>query len=227
MKKLLLNVFLLGSTVLHAQGTNTDVASAQSALRPAANVVVNTPPVRILELVSFEAVEAGAEGVLLRWSTATERAKEHFFVERSHDRVSWETALEVDGIGGNEYTPYEIVDKAAFNGASYYRLRTLENGARTELSDVYSVDHEPSEALLIHGDGAPGRFTVTANGTLSNVQLLNNRGQFVPMPLDYQDDRVRVNAELVEPGTYYVQAMVNGSPVLRPVIITSTMVIGG
>ena len=56
---------------------------------------------------------------------------------------------------------------------------------------------------------------------------MNDRGQFIPLQLDIQSDEIRVNAELLTPGHYYVQALVNGSPVLRPVTFTGTSVIGG
>jgi hypothetical protein len=59
------------------------------------------------------------------------------------------------------------------------------------------------------------------------MQLLNNRGQFIPMDLFLDGERVRVNAELLEPGTYYVQAVVNGKRTMRPVIIGNGGVIGG
>jgi hypothetical protein len=69
---------------------------------------------------------------------------------------------------------------------------------------------------------------VSSEGLITQLKVLNDRGQFMPMELDIRVDEVLVNIELLPPGNYYVQALVNGTPVLRPVTFTSSgAIIGG
>jgi hypothetical protein len=66
-----------------------------------------------------------------------------------------------------------------------------------------------------------------AQGTLSDMAIMNNRGQFMTLELNMDGDRVSVNAELLENGTYYFQAMVDGIPVMRPIVIRGGNIVGG
>ena len=180
-----------------------------------------------LELVSFVAESAGPDGVRLLWTTVSERSNEFFLVQRSQNGLTWETATGTAGTGRTETTTYSVMDTHPFNEISYYRLLSLEGGVPTELSDVFAIAHQPVPQLNIHSQTEPGRFLVTSNGTITELKLLNDRGQFIPLQLDIQSDEIRVNAELLTPGHYYVQALVNGTPVLQPVTFTGTSVIGG
>lgn len=180
-----------------------------------------------LELVSFTAESAGKDGVRLHWATVSERPNEFFIIQRSKDGFNWETAMGAPGTGNSSHTTYTALDAHPFTAISYYRLLSLEGGVPTELSDVFAVEHHPASELQIAPGAAPGRFVVSADGTLTDVKLLNDRGQFVTLQLDYHNDHVAVNGELLAPGTYYVQAIVDGNPVLRPVIFTGTSIIGG
>lgn len=218
MKKHVLLALLLSSSLAFAQNgqvTNTVLLDAD-------------PTIADLDLVSFEAQAQGAEGVLVRWTTASERPDERFILERTADLMNWEILLEAPGDGGpDEITHYEALDKRPFAGVSYYRLVQENDGRYEELSDLYSVRFDPLNDLLIQGDHSPGRFTVQAQGPITELLLLNNRGQFIPMQLEYDGELVRVNAELLASGTYYVQAIVDGSNILRPIIIEQGFIIGG
>ncbi len=224
MKKLLLFVLLFSSSLAFAQ-----IAQVTSGSQALSTVLLDADPtITELDLVSFEAQAQGTEGVLVRWTTASERPDERFILERTADLMNWEILLEAPGDGGpSEITHYEALDKKPFAGVSYYRLVQENEGRYEELSDLYSVRFDPLNDLLIQGDHTPGRFTVQAQGPITELLLLNNRGQFIPMQLEYDGDMVRVNAELLASGTYYVQAIVAGSNILRPIIIDQGFVVGG
>ncbi len=180
------------------------------------------------ELVSFVATSISGEGVSLSWSTAIEAPNSLFTVERSSDRMNWRTAFTTDGEGDTDgYTAYEVMDMEALPGISYYRLVATAQGHQFEASDDFAVEYTPTPSLLIQNDSNPGRFTVQGAGAISDLQVLNNRGQFIPMEMNYSGNNVLVNAENLAPGTYFVQATVNGNPVLRTVILTATGVMGG
>ena len=182
----------------------------------------------VLELVSFEAASKDHSTVEVQFATVSERPEEIFHVERSGDLIHWDLVAQVQGQGYTDsYTTYAITDEAPINGVSYYRLVAQEKGNWEEISDRFSIRHEGLQDLSIHSDPRPGRFSVMANGTMSDVTIMNNRGQFMTMELNLDGDRVSVNAELLENGTYYFQAMVDGIPVMRPIVINNGSVIGG
>jgi hypothetical protein len=181
-----------------------------------------------MELVSFEAGTMDASSVQVRFATMAERPGERFRVERSRDLLQWELVADLEGNGaGNGYSPYTVVDDAPISGVSYYRLMVREGAEWNELSDLFSIRHEASEGLSIRPEQRPGRFSVLAQGTLAQVTILNNRGQFVPMDLQQDGDRVIVNTELLENGTYYVQATVNGIQLMRPIVVHAGSIVGG
>lgn len=188
------------------------------------------PPVEeeTLELVSFEANSSGQDGVLVRWTAVNEQPGDLYRVERSNDLLSWYPATElVVTTTRDGYIAHQTIDRTPFNGLSYYRLMHVGKAGEHEISDLFSVRHDLGQDLVIHDGHAPGHFVVLATGTISDMQLLNNRGQFVPMDLFLDGERVRVNAELLDPGTYYVQATVNGKRTMRPVIIANGSIVGG
>lgn len=180
------------------------------------------------ELVSFVANGMSGDGISLYWNTAAEVPNTTFIVERSSDRMNWRTAFTQDGEGNHSgYSAYKVMDMAPLPGISYYRLIATSNGHELEVSDDFAVEYNPVPSLRIKGDRDPGRFTVLGDGSISDVQLLNNRGQFMQMDLNYSGAQVFVRTEGLEPGTYFVQATVNGNPVLRTVLVTASGVIGG
>lgn len=180
------------------------------------------------ELVSFVARAEPDEGVSLSWSTGAELPNSRFTIQRSRDRMNWSTVLTMDGEGaGMRYAFYQATDLAPPSGVSYYRLLASAEGTRLEPSDEFAVDYRMPAALRVAGDDGPGRFVVQGNGVVSELELLNNRGQFVPMELTYSGNTVLVRAQSLEAGTYFVQAMVDGKWVRRSVVVTATGVFGG
>ena len=197
------------------------------ASRANASVVEKTEGEPAYELVSFLA-EPLSEGISLSWRTATEIPNSLFTVERSADRMNWRTAFTMDGEGGIiGFTAYKAMDLAPLPGISYYRLIASKDGHQLEASDDFAVEYKSVPSLQFKNERDPGRFTVQGQGSISDLQVLNNRGQFIPMDLHYEGSQVLVYAEGLAPGTYFVQALVDGTPVLRPVIVTATGVIGG
>lgn len=217
---------------VHAQADLVGLSRATSTQRSAERIkdepVLLDSGLPVLELVSFEAASKDHSTVEIQFATVSERAEEFFHVERSGDLIHWDVVAQVEGSGHTDsYTPYSVTDEAPINGVSYYRLLAKSNSAWEEISDQFSIRHEGLQDLSIHSDPRPGRFSVLANGTLSEVTITNNRGQFMTMELNMAGDRVNVNAELLENGTYYFQAMVDGVPVMRPIVINNGNVMGG
>ena len=225
MKNILSTLVVVLAIPAMAQSGNDDrIAGTTSS---SASTVTHTD-VDGYELVSFVATPVAGEGVTIRWTTGAEAPGGSFTVERSADRMNWKPAFTADAEGSKAgYTPYEVVDLSPLPGISYYRLLAVVDGQMQDISDDFAVAYRPEPALNFLNQHEPKRFTVQGNGQISDLQVLNDRGQFMPMQFNYFDGQVLVNAENLEPGTYFVQAVVGGTPVLRTVIVTATGVIGG
>lgn len=90
-------------------------------------------------LVSFEA-KSQAQGVLLSWVTASEKENDYFLVERSADGRNFSTVGKVAGNGTtNQKMSYSLLDKSAFTGTAYYRLKQVDYDGKYEYSKVISV----------------------------------------------------------------------------------------
>lgn len=222
MKKLL-PIILAGFPLAAQAQTDTQALGLPTTLQEV------SLPERALELVAFHTRNASATEVAIVWATMNERHGEFFFLERSGDLKQWEILFSEVGTGGPTlHTAYEWVDSAPLEGTSYYRLMSPGDDGLVEISDLSSV-HRPREERLrfTPDDLTSARFIVSAQGQLSKVAMLNNRGQFIPMNLETQNGKVIVDASLLEPGTYIVQAEVDGHPVMKPVVVTPTGIIGG
>ena len=182
----------------------------------------------VYELVSFVAEPSAGGGIRLQWSTSAEPPGTRFIVERSRDRMNWRPAFTTDGEGDERgYRGYAFMDLDPAAGLAYYRLSAMAGGHMLEVSDDFAVEYHADPAMRIIGDPVPGRFLVEGAGTITQVQLLNNRGQFMPMELNYGQGSVWARTEGLEPGTYYVQAVVNGFPMMQPVVLTAGGMFGG
>jgi hypothetical protein len=164
----------------------------------------------------------------VRWSTTGDALGDAFIVERSSDRMNWTaTITEPARSGMAEVRHYAVVDPAPLNGVAYYRLKIASMGAVTVLSDDFGVEQKAKESLLIEGDRASRRFTVQGDGAISELQVLNNRGQFLVMDTGLSRRSRGGERRPLGPGTYFVRAMVNGQAVLRQLTVTNTAVLGG
>lgn len=225
MKKQLLILSACLPCIVFAQAG--DVALIQAG-RPHSATQPTSTEAAGYELVSFVAEPMGDEGIGLSWRTAAEVPNSLFTVERSADRMNWRTAFTMDAEGGTKgYTAYKAMDLNPLPGISYYRLVASKDGRQLEVSDDFAIEFTAVPSLQFKNERDPGSFSVVGKGAISNLQVLNNRGQFIPMDLHYEGGQVLVNALGLEPGTYFVQALVDGNPVLRPVIVTTSGVIGG
>lgn len=180
------------------------------------------------ELVSFVADPVDGEGISIHWNTGAELPHMLFTVERSRDRMNWRPAFTQDGEGGTTgYNGYSVMDLEPIAGISYYRLVASADGREIEVSDDFAVEYVKQADLLIKNEHIPGYFSVHGDGQITEMRLLNNRGQFVPMQLEYRENAVFARTEGLEPGTYFVQATVDGTPILRQVWVGTNGVIGG
>jgi hypothetical protein len=91
------------------------------------------------ELTSFSATKQASQ-VNLSWFTASEKANDHFSIERSKDGRNFAAIGQMKGAVNSTVTKeYVYTDATPMKGINYYRLKSTEIGGKTTLSNVISV----------------------------------------------------------------------------------------
>jgi hypothetical protein len=105
-----------------------------------------------VELVSFNA-QSLREGVLLKWTTATEVNNHGFAVEASSDQNDWSEVVFIRGSGtSNVRRDYMYLDAGALNAGEvrFYRLRQVDRDGTEEYSQVVRVQQSGVPAPKMH-----------------------------------------------------------------------------
>ncbi|HEX5168942.1 MAG TPA: T9SS type A sorting domain-containing protein, partial [Cyclobacteriaceae bacterium] len=101
-----------------------------------------------VELLYFTA-ENNNEGVLLKWTTATELNNDHFIIERSHNGKIFEELAQVQGNGTTQTkNAYSYLDPYPYDGFNYYRLAQYDYDGRATKHRIIRVKVESKR-----GDG--------------------------------------------------------------------------
>lgn len=126
-----------------------------------------------VQLIGFSAAKSD-ENVVLRWSTGSESDNQYFLVERSQDRILFETIGSVQGNGTTStLTEYEFLDVFYAGKTSYYRLKQYDFDGDWEYSPVVAYD---------------------PNSKVSDLQLYNF-GDLVS--LDWSDDKMTISFSMI------------------------------
>jgi hypothetical protein len=157
-----------GTTTDNGNGTGSIVStttfSSFSPITFASEFGFNPLPV---ELLSFTG-EVAHEGVMLRWSTASELNNDHFTLERSFNGIEFTPFIDVPGSGTTRVKQsYLAMDDNPFGGLSYYRLSQTDFDGFISYLDVISV-RRPESAWSV--------FPNPSNGTTINLQVPEHRG---------------------------------------------------
>ncbi len=120
-------------TVTNSCGTATDVHTAN---------LIECGPITPLpvELLTFNG-SPNPEGVILKWSTASEKNNDHFDIERSLNGQQFEKVGQVRG-SGNSKTEHEytFIDKQPASGVNYYRLNQIDFDGTNAYSKIIRIN---------------------------------------------------------------------------------------
>ncbi len=93
-----------------------------------------------VEMTSFTSHRT-EEGIMLNWTTLTEKNNDYFAVERSADADRWETLDIVKGNGTSSYpVEYVYADVRPENGINYYRLKQTDFDGSYRYSKIIFSD---------------------------------------------------------------------------------------
>ena len=136
-----------------------------------------------VELTSFSA--ACDQGVVISWSTASERNSDVFVVEKSRDLESWTNVASLDAAGNsNVNLTYSIADENSWNGLAYYRLKQIDfNGSEKIYGPISSSCENGQNSMVVYPNPSKGAFTVevlsTRSNVLSQLQIIDVTGKLI------------------------------------------------
>jgi hypothetical protein len=140
----------IGSTVFWQGGANSEVTGPQAW--PESPMPV--------ELISFQA-QASPNGVLARWSTASESNSSHFDLQRSRDAEEWMSAAMVDAAGhSTQIRDYQMEDATVGAGLWYYRLLQVDLDGSERIYHTVAVDVAARKTIMQCHAGEPGGGTL-------------------------------------------------------------------
>ena len=92
-----------------------------------------------VELISFEG-EVEDDKIILSWSTGSELNNLGFYVEKSYDKLNWETIGFINGKGTTtEISYYNFIDNKPLNREINYRLRQVDFDGTFKYSKIITV----------------------------------------------------------------------------------------
>lgn len=93
-----------------------------------------------IELLRFTASVCD-KNVCLDWTTLSENNNDYFTVEKSKDGINFEQVSMLKGAGSStSVLDYSILDKAPYDGQSYYRLKQTDYNGQFSYSAIQAVD---------------------------------------------------------------------------------------
>lgn len=170
-----------------------------------------------VELTSFIA-QASSEGVILKWTTASELNNHGFEIEKSSDGTEFLTIAFVPGAGTTtEVTEYSYTDDVDYKGGEtfYYRLKQVDLDGRVQYSSIVEVMFDIPKDFVLH-QNYPNPFNPSTTikfavpkSSLVNIKVYDLTGQEVASLVN----------EVKEAGTYEIkfdaQGLASGVYILR------------
>ncbi len=94
--------------------------------------------------ISFTGKLQNDNTIALQWDASTDRDHAYFEVEKSGDRITFNT---IGRVTGNS-NPYTLNDLAPFIGNNFYRIKAIDKAGKAEYSTVINVPFNPSLHFL-------------------------------------------------------------------------------
>jgi hypothetical protein len=102
------------------------------------SLCVTSLPIKLLSFTS----ECNKQGVLLKWSTATETNNNYFTIERGTNGINWEALSTVSGAGNSGIIKnYSTIDTAPYNHTAYYRLKQTDYDGKFNFSNIVAIEN--------------------------------------------------------------------------------------
>ena len=177
-----------------------------------------------VEYLCFKAKEH-EQGELLYWETVTEKNNLKFEIEKSNNGTGFEKIGEVFSkalhSGNSENViQYEFIDKNAYEGQSYYRLKQIDLNNNYTFSQIISVVYNRFKNLsfVIYPNPNHSEFYIEYKGLMPDdnftIQIINQSGALVYQTEqhDKTSNQLFIKCpELLISGSYTIRLSVDGT----------------
>ncbi len=150
------------------------------------------------ELISFEGNILNSN-VVLSWVTATELNNFGFYIEKSQDKLQWNSIGFVEGSGNstkNNY--YNFVDQKLSGGTVYYRLKIIDYNSSFTYSNIIEVSTPLNEFLLFQNYPNPANpatniLFLIPEKTVVKIDLYSVTGELVKQIINEEKNKGAYN----------------------------------
>ncbi|HRN26815.1 MAG TPA: YCF48-related protein [Ignavibacteriaceae bacterium] len=159
-----------------------------------------------VELISFEG-KLGSNEIILSWITVSELNNQGYYIEKSFDKINWQTLTFIYGKGTTtEINYYSFKDNQPINGKNYYRLKQVDFNGTFSYSEIIAVRYENFPLTLELFQNYPNPFNPN-----TSIKYSISKTEFVNISLyTILGDKVTelINEEK-QPGSYTVTLNAN------------------
>ena len=177
-----------------------------------------------VEWLHFQAF-AVANGVDLKWSTASEDNNSHFVIERTHDGAYWETIGEVEGAGNSkQISQYSFMDFNPYSDVNYYRIKQVDFDGKFDYSDVvmvHSLLALNTGSIKMYPNPANNEVTVGWNKTnkIKSVNITDISGRVVAEYIIENKTSLSIDLKNMVSGIYFIQIIGNANIAPQKLVI--------
>jgi hypothetical protein len=183
------------------------------------NFTITEDPVPV-ELTAFFAM-ALEDGIMLKWTTATETNNAGFSVERSTNNKDFEVIGFVEGNGTTTETKdYNYFDKISSAGYYYYRLKQIDFDGSFNYSNIVQTEVNAPKAFVL-SQNYPNPFNPSTVISFSlpvdsrvTINLYNTLGEKVDVLIDNElsigHHEINFDASTLSNGVYYYKINAQG-----------------
>jgi len=148
------------------------------------------------------------DGILIRWSTATENNNHHFEVQRSEDGQSWNTIAIVAGIGNStQLNNYSYTDRSMQKALAYYRIMQVDMDGRSTYTVVRSIKNTETkkgvEIFVAKNRGITLVFDEMKSSV--SVEICNLNGQTITRQHYQRSAYIRLQINNITTGVYVIK----------------------
>lgn len=158
-----------------------------------------------VEFISFTG-NASPKGVLLNWSTASEKNNDYFTIEKSIDGKEWKMIAKVDGAGTTaDKSMYQTTDKTS-SSLVYYRLKQVDfDGTVTELKTI-AVNNDYLSRISAYPNPAKDFIVVKGVDSINDIKIIDAMGvdQSNKAVVNDSNDGLRLNLIEFKNGVYFI-----------------------
>jgi len=160
-------------------------------------------------LISFEASTIDGD-VQLKWATSSESNNSHFELEKSLDGNRFDVITKIDGAGNSSTVQtYSFMDKDAFEGINYYRLKQVDIDGTFEYFTAITAKVETGSTVLhVLPNPVKDVARIRLDGVVSDnavLQLVSVTGQLIrTVAVTNVGGIQEINLEDVQSGVYFL-----------------------